>query len=266
MISLIIAGHERSGTTLLQKLCNGHPHMQITREFGNIDCREFNYSVYMLYIFRRLYQKGNSRYFDTNLTGAPSLVANCFFVNRYLKNVRKAQLQLSATRVDVPTIIQALHYTFPGYDIVGDKLPKYIFDLEGFVHVENMVRVIIYRDCRDVTSSALTRVQTKWSRTNPRFAKQVNTVEKVAHRWVKTIEIMEKYEPYLHIIRYEDLIQQPTSVLQGLAQTLGIAPDGFPIEIISPDSIGKHKSHLSSAQMDNILKIAGPTMEKYGYL
>lgn len=33
---LVIAGHQRSGTTLLRLICNGHPDMVVTNEFRNI--------------------------------------------------------------------------------------------------------------------------------------------------------------------------------------------------------------------------------------
>ncbi len=33
-VSLLISGHQRSGTTLLRRVCDGHPQMRLTNEFA----------------------------------------------------------------------------------------------------------------------------------------------------------------------------------------------------------------------------------------
>jgi hypothetical protein len=43
--------------------------------------------------------------------------------------------------------------------IVGDKLPSYAFLLDQLVPLPQLLRLVIYRDCRDVTSSFLRKVR-----------------------------------------------------------------------------------------------------------
>lgn len=52
-MAFIIAGHIRSGTTLLRNLCNSHPDITVTMEFGNFDGLGCSHAAYIRYILRR---------------------------------------------------------------------------------------------------------------------------------------------------------------------------------------------------------------------
>jgi hypothetical protein len=45
-MALIISGHPRSGTTLLQQLCDDHPALGVTNELGNFTHLDRSYLAY----------------------------------------------------------------------------------------------------------------------------------------------------------------------------------------------------------------------------
>ena len=143
----------------------------------------------------------------------------------------------------------------------GDKTPEYVNHLETLSQIPRLHCVIIYRDCRDVVSSYLKRVPI-WR--NQEF--QAHTVEEVVERWVHAVEVMEKYRDRIHVIRYESLVQEPVQELESLGRLLQIDPGGFPAKMIQADRIGKHKNHLTDAEVSNLMKIAGPAMVRLGYV
>jgi hypothetical protein len=166
--------------------------------------------------------------------------------------------------IDVPTIEAVLRSIFPTSRIVGDKFPAYIFRIDNLVETDGLVRVIAYRDCRDVTSSILKMVRTEW-RGRP-FVRNINTAQKIAERWVHAIELMEHHADKLYIIRYEDMVQEPEQALKILGEWLRVDSNGFPTDMIHGVSVGKHKNGLSKEELAKVYEIAGPTMARLGYL
>jgi hypothetical protein len=150
------------------------------------------------------------------------------------------------------------------YRIVGDKFPPYVHRLHNLVRHDRMYRVMIYRDCRDVVQSTLLKTDTSWK--GKRFAQNLNTPEKVAKRWVKAIEKMEKFSADIHAIRYEELVTDPRPILGSLAAYLHVDPALFDHNIVRPTSIGKFERGLSGEQLEPIMDIAGPTLTRLGYL
>jgi hypothetical protein len=162
------------------------------------------------------------------------------------------------------TIEAVLKNIFGGARIVGDKYPGYIFQLDKLAVTEGLSCLIIYRDCRDVTSSSLKEARTTWR--DQRFAKRFDTAGKAARQWVDAIESMERHIDQLHVIRYEDLVTAPIQELELLGKWLSVDPGGFPAHIIRDASVGKYKSGLSDNELAAVMEIAGPTMARLGYL
>jgi hypothetical protein len=73
------------------------------------------------------------------------------------------------------------------------------------------------------------------------------------------------YKDKLHIIRYEDLIQQPHHEFEGLGRWLGVDPSGFSDKLIQDTSIGKYQKGLSEEEVATVMETAGATMTRYGY-
>ena len=253
-MALIVTGHQRSGTTLLSRLFNAHPEVRLTGEFGNFQEIGAPRSRYV----RRLFKRWGGiviRGWRRNV-----MIQSNRFVVQYLKRIIAA----GADGVTVEIIEQALHELLPDAKIVGDKYPEYIWDLDELAAQPLLSTVVIYRDCRDVTSSTLVRARGDWRRM-PVFVRKLNTAEKVARRWVQAIDLMESHREKVFIMRYEDLATHPSEALSRLSEWLDIDPAGFDVRGITDRSIGKHKCGLTAAEIETVMKIAGPTMSRLGY-
>lgn len=255
---LLIVGHIRSGTTLLRNLCDSHPKIALTSELNYFSGLGKTYGENSLILLNRLWGKTiNSRMsLRWHVRYYAFVVCYLFKIGRYRKGL-----------IDVAAIEATLQSIFPKASIVGDKTTNYLFLLDEFVAVSGLSFLIIFRDCRDVISSTLERVRTKW-RKQP-WAKKIDTAEKIAKRWVHCIEIMERHKDKIHIIRYEDLVQDPRRELEALAKWLEADATGFSehvIRRISNSSIGKYKTGLTNEELKTVMKIAGTTMARLGYL
>jgi hypothetical protein len=253
-MALIVTGHQRSGTTLLARLLNAHPEVRITGEFGNF--LEIG-APRSRYIRRQL-----KRWVGIVVRGWRRNVAiqSNRFVLQYLKRIMAA----GGSGVTAEIIDQTLHELLPGAKVVCDKYPEYIWDLDVLASAPGLSTLVIYRDCRDVTSSTLVRARGDWRRM-PLFVRKLDTAEKVARRWVKAIDLMEAQRDKLFMMRYEELATNPGETLGQLSAWLGIDPAGFDAQRISSRSIGKYQRGLTHAELDTVMKIAGPTMSRLGY-
>ena len=256
---LLIGGHMRSGTTLLWRLCNTHPDIALTNEFNYFSGLGKAYIKHSRPLLKRLWKQTIRRQIRL-----AQLLRNYAFVTRYLFNLQRHRDGL----IDGAAIEATLRSIFPKARIVGDKQPYYAFLLDEFAAINGLSWLIIFRDCRDVTSSMLERYRTKWHK-NSWMRKYYNTAEKVAKHWVHSIETMERYRDKIHIIRYEDLVQEPRRELEALAKWLGVDCPGFSESIISNirnTDIGTYKTGLTDEELDTVMKIAGPTMARLGYI
>ena len=263
---LIISGHQRSGTTLLRRVCDGHPQMKVANEFGCFS--DVGYSVGQAVRARLAqYRLVDGRWaFDSRFAAHPRRHwLNLSFTLRYGWHLAR----VANGKVSVADVGQALQRQFGETAVVGDKLPQYMPLLPQFLAHPSVKVVIIYRDCRDVTSSFLEKVRTVWQ--TREWADEVNTAEKIAQNWVTQIEQMEQmaeqFAPaQVHIIQYEKFVTNPQPVLADLATWLGITPTGFPLQQVRASSIGKYQQGLTEAEVTQVEAIAGPTLERLGYL
>ncbi len=168
--------------------------------------------------------------------------------------------------ISASVIRKSLSSTFPGARVVGDKTPEYIFALDEFANVEGFSCLVIFRDIRDVASSTLQRVRTKWRRQS--WTSSIDTAEKVAVRWMRCIDIMERNRDKIHIIRYEDLIARPGPELERLGLWLGVDPQLFPASAVSKITdagIGKYRTGLTEEELAAVTEITRPKMKSLGY-
>ena len=261
-MALIIAGRPRSGTTILQTLCDRHPDIAFTNEFGNflyVDQKFFRHARNIFDRWQRV--KGKWAFDFSSIDESKSLAAiNFKFAMKYLfhlyGNYRKT--------VTVASIEATYRDLFPEAKVIGDKLPHYLLQMDKLAAQDDLKRLVIYRDCRDVTSSFLKQARTTWK--DAPWIHKLDSAEKIATSWVRDIEIMESFADKLMILQYETLMNQPAQELARISAWLNIDPEGFPVELLNSDSIGKHKKGLTEEELDTVMKIAGPTMERLGYL
>ena len=267
---LLIGGRPRSGTTLLRDLCDLHPDIQLTHEFGTFLALNESYDVYRGEILRRWRAQPilhcrirRSRRSKRRLwRWALSMRGHAFAIT-YLGRIRRYRqgcIELSAVEATLREVL-------PGTGIVGDKLPDYVHLLDELAPVNGLSSVMIYRDCRDVTSSHLKLARSSW-RNQPWIGDQ-DTAEKIARLWVDALETMERHRDQIHIIRYEDLVREPRRELASLAEWVGVDPAGFPersMKRVHANGIGKHREGLSAQELEAVMDIAGPIMARLGYV
>jgi hypothetical protein len=161
---------------------------------------------------------------------------------------------------DVDTVLRTL---FPGVRYVGDKFPSYVFNLSMLAGQECIRTVVIYRDGRDVVASFLQKVRKDWKRLP--VVGQFDTPTKIALRWCRAIEEMQRHGDRLHAIQYETLVQNPIDELARLAAFLEIDPAGFRYDLVSPARVARFRETLTDDELAAVMNVAGPTLEKLGY-
>lgn len=261
-MALIIGGHVRSGTTLLRNLCHAHPDIAVTMEFQNFIGLGKSYRAYARQILNQWWRNRHRSFLhqgETETHWRPVLMSH-LFVARYLVGLSRHR----GSCIDACAVETALKTIFPTAFLVGDKMPHYVFRLSSLVEVDQLIRIIMYRDCRDVVSSALRMVRTDWR--GRAFTKKYDTARKAAQTWVKAVEVMECHARKLHIIKYEDLVTAPEQEIPRLAGRLNVDSEGFPNGMIRKDSVGKHKPGLSEEQLAAVMEVAGPTLRRLGYV
>ena len=264
---LIIAGHPASGTTLLRHICNNHPDITLTHEFGNFHNLGVPHKEYRNQLLKRLWNRGilENRFLLWSASNhlspkAVKIAKSHAFIARYLLEMHRYR----GSVVDLSIVRTVLQGLFPKAQIVGDKEPHYVFAMDELASVNGLKRIIVYRDCRDVTSSLLENSRTKWR--NKAWIKDFNAAEKVAKQWVRAVELMERNIDKLHAIRYEDLINQSDRELKKLGSWLGVDPADFSTEIIRDTGVGKYNIGLSDKELVTVMEVAGPTMSRLGYV
>jgi hypothetical protein len=257
---LMVTGHQRSGTTILRVLLNSHPQIAVTNEFANLKHlgrSRFFYSAYILKQLLRSPFRGSA--FSLHRNERTSRLENARFLARYL-----ARLQMErGWTIGFRGAESTLRALFPGKQWVGDKFPDYIWSLRYFSGCGRLRCIVIHRDARDVASSTLEQARTEWR--NKNFVHAFDTPEKIARRWVKSIELMEECAGKILVVRYERLITEPKAVAEELGRALDVDPAYFPIHILHPASIGKHRSGLDPRARAEVESIAGAALARLGY-
>ena len=255
-IPMIICGHPRSGTTMLTRLCNTHPKACVTFEFQsfrrlNVPVVEHLGGLRTDWRRRRIVANSRGRWAKRLASGV--------FLHRYRRAIHRRR----EARIGASAVADVLSDLFPHARVVGDKFPAYVFDLDWLTRVPELRTLVIYRDCRDVARSAVRMARSAWK--DGTLARQLDTPEKVAARWVHAIEIMERNRERVVTLRYEDFVGDPTSALKTIGECLRIDPGGFDVRRVLDSSVGRYRESLSTGEIDRILQVAGPTMERLGY-
>lgn len=256
---LVVTGHPRSGTTILQQVLSQHPDVAMTNE---LQCLVGLGQPVRLRNLRRLARRGfrrrnHLRAFRPD-PGPWPWGGNAWATARILGRIARRYNR----PLDITTVERAYRAVYPAARWVGDKSPTYVFDLEPLLATEATV-LVIYRDPRDVVASTLAATRERWQ--GMRHARALDTAFKVAHHWVRAIEAMEAAGDRVMVLRYEQLVREPTRVLGEIAARLGIDPGPLPDALLHPSSIGRHRTTLTDDDLATMTDIAGATMGRLGY-
>ncbi len=262
-MALIIAGHQRSGTSMLQLLCNHHPQIGMTMElasFMKVGVPFNEYSRFIRWRWAGVRNRPGPLIPPRQKSAWRTKLANNRFMAEFVWHLYRHRQPI----VDTEMIGAILSKFFPQANVVGDKYPDYIYQLNKLTEQAGLQRLVIYRDVRDVVSSTLKKVRTDWKGMD--FASKMYTAEKVSVRLLDAIELMDQYQEHIYCLRYEDLVTEPVRELTQLGKWLDVRPDGFPFNWVKPTSIGKYQTHLTESELSAVLDVAGPVMKDMGYV
>jgi hypothetical protein len=252
---LMVSGHPRSGTTLLNSLCNSHPDISMTFEFKVFNNLNMPYVKHLCGIRYQWWQR-RIVVLGRGKSQRHRKLDSFVFMLKYAFWLRIA----SRGEVTIESVRFALDRVMPHHKYVGDKFPSYSRNLSKYLQHDDMKYVVIYRDCRRVVKSVFNR---DWHGGNlERFA----NVRATSQSWVQDIETMQKYQDKVHTVRYEALLDNPQQVLEELGEYLGVDPQGFNAKLIKKGKSARHQRELTDEDMEQILEVAGPTLERLGYL
>lgn len=264
---LFIVGMPRSGTKLLRDLLNQHPRIAIP----TVETEFLPYLVHNIHRYGALDDRGNFEIFYERITRFPF-----FTYMRELGSLPAAGRWYDTCPDFTPQgIFEGLVRVCTGaagVDVIwGDKSPSYINHVSMLKKLYTEARFIhIVRDARDYALSMnkawgknLFRAAQRWEESIEAFGRQVRTFTK---------DVLE--------LRYEDLVRDPGTVLQGVCDFLDIAftdqmlvlpratenigDTRGQVDIVS-GNIEKYRTRLDPGTSARIERLAAPMLKKYGY-
>jgi hypothetical protein len=254
--SFLVAGHPRSGTTVLTRVLNTHPDIGATFELGaflglGAPCAEYRRGVRLGYRDRPVVGVG---------TGTPR--TRRWASRRFILAFRYALWRRRQSRITLEVATEILSACLRRA-CVGDKLPAYVFALDELASLPGLRPVVIVRDCRAVTASTLQRVRTGWSGRG--WTERLDTPEKAAGNWLRALESVERNAARLHVLRYEDLVDDPGARLEEVAAYLGVDPKGFNAGLIRRPEQRTAREGLEGRDLAAVEAAAGEAMRRWGY-
>jgi hypothetical protein len=243
---------------MLKNICNRHPAIVISNEFhafsrisGTVD--NYRKGLRINWYKRPIVGRGHKlRLLDKIESAAFIVIYLSYFLGRGRQPISLVMIE------------QAYRRIFPRAALIGDKYPRYVFNLKDLVGYPDMKRVMIFRDPRDVVSSVIQKTENEWK--GLRFAGRFDSAEKAARSWVHAMENIQQFHSQILPIKYEDLVYEPDGVLSRLSEYLAVDRAGFVSEIVKTDRVGKYRHGLPSEDICTVEKVAGKWMEEYGYL
>ena len=268
---LVVGGHPRSGTTLLARLLNLHPAIGVTFEFRpflGLDrdspahwhvlrkdfARRRIVEIKWLPLWRMSQGRRGPR---RAILGALDRLESARFLLTYGAMIKEAP------RVTTEVIRSAYLAHFGIKHLLGDKVPEYVFSLDSLVSEPGLVRVLIYRDPRDVAASAIKMFERGWG--GGTLGHRLSTPEGVAATWAEAARLMLKHANQCHLVRYEGLVSNPLGELGSLGRSLGVDPAAFQIGMVQGDRVGRGRRELSTQDIEAIERVAAPEMRALGY-
>jgi hypothetical protein len=218
---VFIVGCARSGTTLLQRIVNAHPHIAVVNE-----------------------THWSARYFEKRrgLTPegfvTPELIPKLLEFPRFLPKMKLGREELerlidSDEPISYPSFVSAIFDLYgqrKGKSLVGDKTPSYVLTLptlHGLWPKAKFVHII--RDGRDVSLSAI-----NWRKAY-RLARRFSTwtedpITTAAVWWERRVRLGREdggsLAPKLYYeVRYEALVSVPEETCAALCDFLGLPYD-----------------------------------------
>jgi hypothetical protein len=275
-----ILGNPRSGTSLLRLILNAHPHIIAPPESG------------FLHWWSKKYQDWKDvslEAFADDILSSKKIedwgLDRASFIK--LLHVRNPQ-----TYVDAAGLVYELYAEKLGKEgvrAVVDKNNYYIHHISDLIQIWPDASFIhIIRDGRDVACSYRGIHRLKSS--SPYLPKLPSSIEEIAGEWQQNnsriIRELKEANRSSFTLRYEDLVQKPAEVLNGLMNFMGLpvadAMFAFNKSNDEPEStidwkqltrgpitssqVGQYKEQLSEKEIEVFQQIAGDLLSAFSYL
>ncbi len=279
---VIIIGAGRSGTNILRDVLTSFPGM------GTWPCDEINY----------IWRHGNKEFptdeFDASMASPQ--------VRDYIRNqFRKIKQKYNFSQIIEKTCANSLRVGFvdavvpeakyivivrDGRDVVASALKRWSAPLD-IPYIMRKARFIPPSDVpyyafRYLGNRAYRLVsrEKRLSTWGPRFEDMEKMLENrslpevCARQWERCVnraeaELFEFGQDKVFFVYYEDFVRNPSVVLQDLEAFLNTSFDRKivqrAVENVTPDTIGKWKTELTSETLDNIMPYISETLERQGY-
>lgn len=254
---LVLGGAMRSGTTLLRDILKTHPLIRLP----SLELRALDYVGVSAWMHLAGVLKHSLSTRERIRHG--EFQRQAF---RYLAAIGRTSA--FSRPVTVSRIRSALASALADSDTryVGDKYPNYVLRGADYVEEPRTVCVFTYRDARDVVASLVERTQRgPWR--GRRWAEMYNSVDKATAYWLSVMRAMNEISTRSNVrfVRYEDLVLNPQSCIDSVAQHLGLPPAGFDVTLPQPSNIGRYRERLTAADIRSIERRAGAVLQAWGY-
>lgn len=281
-VPVIIIGAGRSGTKILRDVLARLPGA------GTWPCDEINY----------IWRHGNAAHPDDELDPTMARPSVRRFIRRAFDRLARRR---GLTHVIEKTCANSLrvgfvHRIFPGArfvfivrdgrDVTASALERWRAPLD-LAYLARKARFVPWRDLPYYAVRYLGNRLHRWvsderrvSWWGPRFkgwdeaSRREGLVSLCARQWVRCVEKAEADVaalPPVQVLRlrYEDLVARPDDVLREILEFLGIDIDeeqvGRYVGAVESSSVGRWRTRLTDAQIEEIQTILAPTLARYGY-
>ncbi len=265
-----ILGLPRSGTTLLRSLLFNHSEIYVAYEllFLPLVLQRWNsYGDLSDYRnFGRLYKDVMATYYflEKSNVGTPIIDQRTWYENCE---------DYTPLGILMPIIRFETNAPEGAGIVLGDKSPNYTTHLQKIARAIPEAKFIhIVRDGRDAALSA----RSAWNKNIFRFAQRWNDGTRNLKMAISRLDENKIVE-----IRYEDLIDNPESILRRLAAFLGLEYQDEMLFLKKPvfetsgdakgemriiaGNLNKYKKHMTSQEVARMNEIAGEMLTYYGY-
>ena len=251
----VILGAGRSGTTYLHSILGRHSKVAITNEAKLLDIL----SVAHAFIQIPAYQWLEDNQGSINPEYIP------VFTPIFRKHARAAFEEFY--RVHCPE----KDFTHWGDKLLTVKWPRALLDL-----IPDMKVIVQIRDARDAVCSSRS-----WNeRPEVKAAIDVASthgIEDHARTWAGVYTSLVPHLDDCHVVRYEELMENPHKVVRGVLSFLGLGPEPACIEELEQKSefishgttshpaksIGRWKTDLAPEELATVERICGAMMDRF---